>query len=87
MMIIYDAKRLIVNSVQELFNVDGKWMNDRDWDFRSPLVVKFYDAKAKKAYLVTVNHLARSDENLRKSQAIGLRLWAKKTGVARDWTG
>lgn len=76
MVIIYDRNRLNLNDVQELFNVEGKWMNDRNWRHRSPLIAKFYDRTERKPFLVMVNHLARGDESLRRSQVEGLRKWA-----------
>lgn len=76
MLIIYDQQRLNLNDVQELFNVEGKWMNDRNWRHRSPLIAKFYDRTERKAFVVMVNHLARRDKSLRRSQAEGLRKWA-----------
>lgn len=78
MLIIYDRNRLNLNDVQELFNVEGRWMNSREWSVRSPLIAKFYDKREKTTFLVTVNHLARGDNYLRKSQAYGLRKWASR---------
>ena len=78
MLIIYDQQRINLNDVQELFNVEGNWMNDKNWRHRSPLIAKFYDRQERQMFFVMVNHLARGDETLRKSQAKGLRIWAAK---------
>lgn len=78
MLMIYDRQRLNLNDVQELFNVEGNWMNDKNWRHRSPLIAKFYDRKERQLFFVMVNHLARGDASLRRTQARGLRKWAAK---------
>ena len=45
--------------------------------YRSPLIGHFKDRQTGTEFLVTVNHLARGDENIRARQATGLRKWAE----------
>ena len=92
MLIIYDQDRLSLNSVTELYNVEGHWMNGRRWEVRSPMIAQFFDKKERTSFLVMVNHLARTDVQLRDSQATGLRLWAEEQtlpiiGLGRSESG
>ncbi len=65
----------------------GEWLlnsqgDDGIWRHRSPLVGHFRDRASGVEFIVTVNHLARGNENIRRRQAGGLRKWAE----AQNWS-
>jgi endonuclease/exonuclease/phosphatase family metal-dependent hydrolase len=77
----YNTKRLQLLSGYEMHRF-GDWLlnsqgDDGRWRHRSPLVGHFRDRESSVDFLVTVNHLARGDENIRRRQAAGLRKWAE----------
>jgi hypothetical protein len=77
----YNTKRLQLLSGYEMHRF-GDWQlnsqgDDGRWRHRSPLVGHFRDRESGVDFLVTVNNLARGDENIRRRQAAGLRKWAE----------
>ncbi len=48
---------------------------------RSPLVYQFRDLSSQQTFAVMVNHLARGNAQVRETQAIGLREWAKSQSI------
>jgi endonuclease/exonuclease/phosphatase family metal-dependent hydrolase len=77
----YNTKRLQILSGYEMHRY-GDWLlnsqgNDGIWRHRSPLVGHFRDRESGVEFIVTVNHLARGNENIRRRQAGGLRKWAE----------
>jgi hypothetical protein len=77
----YNTKRLQLLSGYEMHRF-GDWQlnsqgDDGRWRHRSPLVGHFRDRESGVDFLVTVNHLARGNENIRRRQAAGLRKWAE----------
>jgi predicted extracellular nuclease len=81
----YNTKRLQLLSGYEMHRF-GDWLlnsqgDDGRWRHRSPLVGYFRDRESGVDFLVTVNHLARGNENIRRRQAVGLRKWAEAQSV------
>ena len=77
LLIIYDSERLTLRSYSELFSHGDFRFTDDGWQNRAPLVCHFLDTATKTEFLFVVNHFARGAVAMRRSQAEGLREWAR----------
>ena len=73
---IFDKGKLELFNYWELFAYNGEAMNDGR--HRSPMIAHFRVRSTQLQFLVTVNHLARGNAQLRETQARSLRLWARR---------
>jgi hypothetical protein len=77
LLIIYDTERLQLVSYSELFRQGDIQIVDEAWRHRAPLVCQFRDMVTGAEFVLTLNHLARTDSGLRLRQAKALRQWAE----------
>ena len=77
--IILDGERLELLQTKELHEYRGYELNNGT--HRSPLYVRLKDRRTGTEFIVMVNHLARSNADLRTQQAIGMREWARDQNV------
>lgn len=63
------------------FNAFGDWVLNPG-NFRAPFVFEVTDKISGKAFALVLNHLARGNEEIRMTQAIGLRQWAQQEAQA-----
>ena len=73
---LFDKQRLQLLNYWELMAYNGEIMNDGR--HRSPLMAHFRERQSNREFLINVNHLARGNAKLRRSQARSLRLWAQR---------
>lgn len=76
LMLVYDARRLMLLDTYELVAHDGTRLNSIDFRYRSPLVARFVETHSKTEFLLVLVHLARGKAEFRQEQAVGLRNWA-----------
>lgn len=81
LVLVFNTKRLQLLGGYEMHRF-GDWQlneygDDGNLRYRSPLVGHFRDRATGTEFLVTVNHLARGNEGIRRRQAAGLRKWAE----------
>jgi hypothetical protein len=77
--IIYDAQKFELLQSDELNSYRDFTLNNGN--HRSPLLARLAIRGTDTQFVVMVNHLARRNAELRKSQAIGLREWARDQSV------
>lgn len=80
---LYDADRFELAADLELHAYAEKALNDAKSQHRSPLILKLQDRETRRddeqpvAFYFVVNHFARKNAELRRQQAVGLRLWGQ----------
>lgn len=73
--IAFDASQFELLQQNELHEYRGHDLNNGT--HRSPLFVRMKDKDTGVGFIVMTNHLARTNVDLRRQQAIGLREWAR----------
>ncbi len=74
LLFVFDDSRLTLLETRELYASGEQRLND--WRHRSPLACRFRDRATGETFFVVTVHLARGNEDLRASQALGLSAWA-----------
>ena len=77
LVILFDTKRFELLEKKEMASYRQHLLNNGT--HRSPIYVRLKERKTKLEFIFMTNHLARRSESLRRSQAAGLREWARDT--------